>query len=126
MPRPRGEGRPGAPGRAGGFRLAAPPGLGRTAGPRRAHAVVFTGPGRVSYQEIECPEPGAEDVVIDLRQDQADHLCDLAADPREATNLASRRPDLVAEFRALHAAWVRTLPPRLAEEGRPARKVRTK
>lgn len=32
----------------------------------RTHAVVFTGPNRVSYQEIECPEPGPADVVVDL------------------------------------------------------------
>jgi 2-desacetyl-2-hydroxyethyl bacteriochlorophyllide A dehydrogenase len=30
----------------------------------RSHAVVFTGPRRVSYQEIESPDPGPEDVVI--------------------------------------------------------------
>lgn len=32
----------------------------------KAHAVVFTGPSRVEYREIDCPEPGPEDVVIDL------------------------------------------------------------
>ena len=31
-----------------------------------AHAVVFTGPGQVSYQRIECPEPGDHDVVVEL------------------------------------------------------------
>lgn len=32
----------------------------------RAHAVVFTGPNRVSFQAIDCPEPGPRDVVVDV------------------------------------------------------------
>lgn len=32
----------------------------------RASAVVFTGPNQVSFQEIECPEPGPGDVVVEL------------------------------------------------------------
>ena len=31
-----------------------------------SHAVVFTGPNRVSFQKITCPDPGPEDVVIEL------------------------------------------------------------
>ncbi len=31
-----------------------------------SHAVVFTGPRQVSYQEVICPEPGPGDVVMDL------------------------------------------------------------
>ena len=31
-----------------------------------AHAVVFTGPNRVAYQAITCPEPGAGDVVVEV------------------------------------------------------------
>ncbi len=31
-----------------------------------SHAVVFTGPNQVRYQEVECPEPGPGEVVIDL------------------------------------------------------------
>ena len=30
----------------------------------KANAVVFTGPGRVEYLPVECPEPGANDVVV--------------------------------------------------------------
>ncbi|MFC4948848.1 zinc-binding dehydrogenase [Pseudonocardia sp. GCM10023141] len=33
----------------------------------RSRAVVFTGPGVVEVGDVECPEPGAEDVVIALR-----------------------------------------------------------
>ncbi|MCX6944379.1 MAG: zinc-binding dehydrogenase [Opitutales bacterium] len=32
----------------------------------KSHAVVFTGPNQVSYQEISCPEPGPEDLVVEL------------------------------------------------------------
>jgi bacteriochlorophyllide a dehydrogenase len=32
----------------------------------KSHAVVFTGPNTVSYQAIDCPEPGPEDLVIAL------------------------------------------------------------
>lgn len=32
----------------------------------KSHAVVFTGPNQVSYQEVSCPEPGAGDLVIEL------------------------------------------------------------
>lgn len=32
----------------------------------KCHAVVFTARNQVAYREIECPEPGPEDVVIDL------------------------------------------------------------
>jgi len=32
----------------------------------KSHAVVFTAPNQVSYQEIACPEPGPDDVVVDL------------------------------------------------------------
>ncbi len=32
----------------------------------KSHAVVFTAPGKVAFQEVSCPEPGPEDVVIDL------------------------------------------------------------
>lgn len=32
----------------------------------KSHAVVFTGPNQVSYHEIESPEPGPEDLVIEL------------------------------------------------------------
>ncbi len=32
----------------------------------KSHAVVFTGPNQVSYQEISSPEPGAEDLVVEL------------------------------------------------------------
>src|SRR5690606_16293214 len=31
-----------------------------------SHAVVFTGPSQVSYQSIRCPDPGPDDVVIDV------------------------------------------------------------
>jgi bacteriochlorophyllide a dehydrogenase len=31
-----------------------------------AHAVVFTGPNHVSYQAIECPDPGPGEVVVEL------------------------------------------------------------
>lgn len=37
-------------------------------------------------------------------------LYDLDADPGETINLASRYPEVVAELRARHAAWVSTLP----------------
>jgi 3-hydroxyethyl bacteriochlorophyllide a dehydrogenase len=32
----------------------------------KSHAVVFTGPNQVAFQEVNCPEPGAGDVVMDL------------------------------------------------------------
>jgi 2-desacetyl-2-hydroxyethyl bacteriochlorophyllide A dehydrogenase len=32
----------------------------------KSHAVVFTGPNQVSFQEVTCPEPGAGDLVIEL------------------------------------------------------------
>lgn len=32
----------------------------------KSHAVVFTGPHQVAYQEINSPEPGPEDVVVEL------------------------------------------------------------
>ena len=32
----------------------------------KSHAVVFTGPHQVAYQEITSPEPGPEDVVVDV------------------------------------------------------------
>ncbi len=32
----------------------------------KSHAVVFTARNQVEYREIECPEPGAEDVVVEL------------------------------------------------------------
>ncbi|MCF7687538.1 MAG: zinc-binding dehydrogenase [Cephaloticoccus sp.] len=32
----------------------------------KSHAVVFTARNQVAYREIECPEPGAEDVVVEL------------------------------------------------------------
>ncbi|QYM78455.1 zinc-binding dehydrogenase [Horticoccus luteus] len=32
----------------------------------KSHAVVFTGPNQVAYQEINSPEPGPEDVVVEL------------------------------------------------------------
>lgn len=32
----------------------------------KAQAVVFTAPGVVKFQEISCPEPGPDDVVIDV------------------------------------------------------------
>ncbi|MCF3650239.1 zinc-binding dehydrogenase [Synoicihabitans lomoniglobus] len=32
----------------------------------KAHAVVFTAPGKVEFRAVECPEPGPEDVVIEL------------------------------------------------------------
>jgi 2-desacetyl-2-hydroxyethyl bacteriochlorophyllide A dehydrogenase len=31
-----------------------------------SHAVVFTGPNQVAFQKITCPEPGPEDVVVEL------------------------------------------------------------
>jgi len=31
-----------------------------------AHAVVFTGPNRVEFQEITCPDPEPTDVVVAL------------------------------------------------------------
>ena len=31
-----------------------------------ASAVVFTGPNQVVFKTITCPEPGAEDVVVEL------------------------------------------------------------
>lgn len=31
-----------------------------------AHAVVFTGSGQVAYRKIECPEPGDDDVIVEL------------------------------------------------------------
>ena len=32
----------------------------------KSHAVVFTAPNQVSFQEISCPEPGPEDLLIDV------------------------------------------------------------
>lgn len=32
----------------------------------RAHAVVFTAPHQVAFQEIDCPDPGPGDVVVEL------------------------------------------------------------
>ena len=32
----------------------------------KSHAVVFTGPNRVSFQAIDCPSPGPEDLLIEL------------------------------------------------------------
>ena len=32
----------------------------------KSHAVVFTGPNQVSYQEVNCPDPGPGDLVIEL------------------------------------------------------------
>ena len=32
----------------------------------KSHAVVFTGPNQVSFQEISCPEPGPDDLVVEL------------------------------------------------------------
>lgn len=32
----------------------------------KSHAAVFTGPNAVCFQAIECPEPGPEDLVIEL------------------------------------------------------------
>jgi 2-desacetyl-2-hydroxyethyl bacteriochlorophyllide A dehydrogenase len=34
----------------------------------KAEAVVFTGPGEVVFREIDCPEPGPDDVVVRVRQ----------------------------------------------------------
>lgn len=31
-----------------------------------AHAVVFTGPNQVVFQKITCPDPGPEDVIVEL------------------------------------------------------------
>lgn len=31
-----------------------------------SHAVVFTGPNQVAWRKITCPDPGAEDVVVEL------------------------------------------------------------
>ena len=58
-----------------------------------------------------------------VRQDREDFLFDLAADPGEAANLATKSPVLVSELRGLHAAWVAGLPPRLADPAKPARKA---
>lgn len=32
----------------------------------KSHAVVFTGPNQVAYQEVNCPEPRAGDLVIEI------------------------------------------------------------
>ena len=32
----------------------------------KSHAVVFTGPNQVAFQSITCPDPGPDDVVIDV------------------------------------------------------------
>ncbi len=32
----------------------------------KSHAVVFTGPNQVAFQELDSPEPGPEDLVIDV------------------------------------------------------------
>ncbi len=32
----------------------------------KSHAVVFIAPNQVAYREIECPEPGPEDVVVEV------------------------------------------------------------
>lgn len=41
-------------------------GEGGVIGGMESHAVVFTGPGRVEYRRIVCPEPGAGDVVVEV------------------------------------------------------------
>jgi arylsulfatase A-like enzyme len=61
-----------------------------------------------------------------VRQEQMDFLFNLAADPSEATNLADRQPEKLAELRALHVAWKKELPPKLAEQSKQARKAAAK
>ncbi len=34
----------------------------------KAKAVVFTAPDTVQYREINCPEPGPDDVVVQVTQ----------------------------------------------------------
>ncbi|MDB4385584.1 alcohol dehydrogenase catalytic domain-containing protein, partial [Opitutaceae bacterium] len=32
----------------------------------KAQAVVFTAPGEVKFQDVSCPDPGPNDVVVDI------------------------------------------------------------
>lgn len=61
-----------------------------------------------------------------VRQDGADFLFNLSRDPAEENNLLESQRERAAELRALHLAWTRTLPPRLADQSKQQRKAASK
>lgn len=51
-----------------------------------------------------------------VHDQNGDGLFNLAVDVREATDLRSTHPRVAAELLALHRAWLKDLPPRLAKQ----------